>query len=215
MSKELKEIENENVENEIIEAKPQQMEKGLNMWNDNKQMTSAYKKAEMLCASDIIPQSYQGKPQNCLVAIGMANKMGLEPIIVMQNSQIVRGNFTWKGSACKAMIDGCGKYINSRYVEIGTRGKDDWGYYLEATDKATGEKVKGVAVTIAMAKAEGWYNKAGSKWQTMPELMLKYRASAFFMRTECANVGMGFLTAEEMEDITENKTSVNDLMEEK
>ena len=52
-----------------------------------------------------------------------------------------------------------------------------------------------------MAKREDWYNKSGSKWQTMPELMLKYRASAFFMRTECASLAMGFLTVEENEDL--------------
>ena len=35
----------------------------------------------------------------------------------------------------------------------------------------------------------------------MSELMLKYRCAAFFMRTECAGLAMGFLTAEENEDI--------------
>jgi hypothetical protein len=58
---------------------------------------------------------------------------------------------------------------------------------------------------MKMAKDEGWYGKNGSKWQTMPELMMKYRASAFFMRTECASLAMGFLTAEENEDIAYSK----------
>jgi hypothetical protein len=62
-----------------------------------------------------------------------------------------------------------------------------------------------------MAKAEGWYGKNGSKWQTMPELMLQYRASAFFLRTQCASLAMGFLTAEENEDIARNNESKNTL----
>jgi hypothetical protein len=108
------------------------------------------------------------------------------------------------------MIDSCGKYTKTRYVEVGERGRDTWGFYLEATDK-DGEIINGVAVTIGMAKAEGWYGKNGSKWQTMPELMLKYRAAAFFMRTECASLAMGFLTAEENEDIANSKNKKSNL----
>ena len=38
--------------------------------------------------------------------------------------------------------------------------------------------------------------------------MLKYRAAAFFMRTECAGLAMGVLTSEENEDIAyADKTS--------
>ena len=33
------------------------------------------------------------------------------------------------------MIDGCGKYKKTRYVEIGQKGTDSWGFYLEAIDK--------------------------------------------------------------------------------
>ena len=156
--------------------------------------------AKLLAVSNIAPQSYRGNIADCVVAIDIANRMGLSPLVVMQNSQIVHGNFSWKGTATKAMIDSCGKYTKTRYVEVGERGKDSWGFYLEAIDK-DGEIVKGVTVDIAMAKEEGWYGKNGSKWRTMPELMLKYRASAFFMRTECAGLAMGFLTSEENEDV--------------
>lgn len=174
----------------------------VTMWNDVGLMQQAWKMANTLSQTTIIPQQYRGKTGDCLVAIDMANRMGLSPITIMQNSQVVQGNFTWKGTACKAMIDSCGRYENSKYIEVGKRGNDDWGYYLEAIDKKTREIVKGITVTIDMAKKEGWYSKNGSKWQTMPELMLKYRAAAFFMRTECANVSMGFLTAEEVTDIS-------------
>jgi hypothetical protein len=52
-----------------------------------------------------------------------------------------------------------------------------------------------------MAIDEGWVNKDGSKWKTMPDLMLRYRAAAFFARTECPEVLMGFHTADEIEDV--------------
>ena len=64
-----------------------------------------------------------------------------------------------------------------------------------------------VRVTIKMAKDEGWYSKKDkygnetSKWQTMPELMLAYRASAFFARVHISNSLMGCSVEGEAEDI--------------
>ena len=52
-----------------------------------------------------------------------------------------------------------------------------------------------------MAKDEGWYGKNGSKWKTMPELMLAYRASAFFARVHIPNSLMGCSVEGEAEDI--------------
>lgn len=185
-------------------SEPKMEQGAVTMWNDLKMFETTQRMAKLLAVSQIAPQAYRGNVADCVVAIDMANRMGLSPIVVMQNSQIVHGNFSWKGTACKAMIDSCGRYTKTRYVEVGERGKDSWGYYLEATD-TDGEIIKGVTVTIKMAKDEGWYGKNGSKWQTMPELMLQYRASAFFLRTQCASLAMGFLTSEEQYDIHEQE----------
>ena len=203
----------------LVVKEPTQTPNAVTMWNDAKLYNQSLAMAQTLSKSEIIPQSYKGKPADCLIAIDIANRLGLSPAIVMQNSQCVRGNFTWKGSACKAMIDGCGRYQKTRYVYVGEEGKDSYGCYLEAIDN-DGDIIKGVPVTIAMAKKEGWYNKDGSKWQTMSDLMLKYRAAAFFMRTECASIAMGFLTKEEVEDIygkqtiDNQKASVVDMLDE-
>lgn len=206
-------------QNALAVKEPTQNPNAVTMWNDAKLYNQSLAMAQTLSKSEIIPQSYKGKPADCLIAIDIANRLGLSPAIVMQNSQIVRGNFTWKGSACKAMIDGCGRYQKTRYVYVGEEGKDSYGCYLEAIDN-DGDIIKGVPVTIAMAKKEGWYNKDGSKWQTMSDLMLKYRAAAFFMRTECASIAMGFLTKEEVEDvygkqtIDNQKASIVDMLDE-
>ena len=60
-------------------------------------------------------------------------------------------------------------------------------------------------VSIDMAKAEGWYGKQGSKWKTMPEVMLRYRAASFFSRTYCPDLTGGFHSQEEAMDIAESK----------
>ena len=213
-------MDEQNKEQTALAVKePTQNSNAVTMWNDAKLYNQSLAMAQTLSKSEIIPQSYKGKPADCLIAIDIANRLGLSPAIVMQNSQIVRGNFTWRGSACKAMIDGCGRYQKTRYVYVGEEGKDSYGCYLEAIDN-DGDIIKGVPVTIAMAKKEGWYNKDGSKWQSMCDLMLKYRAAAFFMRTECASIAMGFLTKEEVEDvygkqtIDNQKASVVDMLDE-
>lgn len=180
------------------------------MWNDTQLMQKAWKMAAMIANTPIVPDSYKGNAGSCLIAIDIANRMGLSPVMVMQNTQVVRGQLTWKGSACKGLIDNCGRYKNTDYVFFGDEGTDGWGCYLQAEDKHTNKIVNGPKVTIKMAKDEGWYDKSGSKWKTMPELMLQYRAATFFARTNCPQSLMGFYTAEELVDIgkgeTENET---------
>lgn len=213
-------MENLEQKNELVEVEEQEEQalelfeepkieqNSITMWNDLQMFETTQRMAKLLSVSNIAPQNYRGNIADCVIAIDMANRMGVSPLTIMQNSQIVYGNFSWKGTACKAMIDSCGKYTKTRYVEVGERGKDSWGFYLEAIDK-DGEVIKGIPVTMEMAKKEKWYDKSGSKWQTMPELMMKYRASAFFMRTECASLAMGFLTTEENEDIYNVKSKSN------
>ena len=54
---------------------------------------------------------------------------------------------------------------------------------------------------MQMATAEGWSTKAGSKWKTMPELMLRYRAATFFGRLYAPDLLLGMQTVEEARDI--------------
>lgn len=200
----------ESTDMQVVE--PKMIPQVASMWNNTKMFNLTYKMAGYLAGSDLIPQNYMNKVGNCLIAIDIANRMGISPMSVMQNSQIVRGKFTWTGSACKAMIDGCGRFKRpTHYVEIGQRGTDSWGFYLEGETK-DGKTVKGVEVTVGMAKSEGWYSQ-NPKWKNLTELMLKYRCAAFFMRTECAGLAMGFLTSEEVEDIDAPTPVRNNLSE--
>ena len=99
------------------------------------------------------------------------------------------------------MIMASGKFKNVHHVYTGERNTDSWGCFLTAEKVDTGETVNGAEVTIQMAKDEGWYGKNGSKWKTMPELMLAYRASAFFARVHIPNSLMGCSVEGEAEDI--------------
>ena len=171
------------------------------VWTDMAQMKTAWKTAQLLSNSTIIPEQYRGKPGDCMILIDLCARMGLSPISIAQYSQVVKGNFTWKGQACKAFVDGCGRYLKSKYIMVGEPGTMSWGCFLRAWEKPDGDVVDGPTVTMQTASDEGWLQKNGSKWKTMPELMLKYRAASFFTRSECPSLLMGFQTAEEVQDV--------------
>lgn len=162
---------------------------------------------EKLASSQLVPQSYQGKPMDCAIAVDIANRMGVSPIMVMQNLHVIKGKPTWSGQACMSMIKASKEFRSVRPVYTGERGTNTWGCYIKAIDNETGQLVKGPEVTIGIAKKEGWYSKPDrygnetSKWQTMPEQMLAYRAAAFFARVYIPNSLMGVYVEGEPEDI--------------
>ena len=161
--------------------------------------------AENLSKATIIPETFQGKPANILIALNMAQRMGADPLMVMQNMYIVYGNPSWSSKFLISCFNTCGRFSSIKYEFFGTPGSDDYGCRAWATEYATGERVQGIDVTIKMAKDEGWYGKKGSKWQTMPQLMLQYRAATFLIRTVAPEISMGLQTAEELEDTHEMK----------
>lgn len=172
-----------------------------NILLDVKQLKLLDTVAKRYSSSDMVPQNYKGRPDNCFVAIELATRMAVSPVLVMQNLYIVQGKPSWAGQACKALIDGSGKFKDSEYVMTGSAEDGTRGCYLQAVHARTGKLVKGTEITLQMAQDEGWSTKSGSKWKTMPEQMLKYRAAAFFARTECPECLMGFQTADEIEDV--------------
>lgn len=166
-----------------------------------------YDIGKMFASSQLIPQQYQGKAMDCTIAVDMANRMGVSPMMVMQNLYVVKGKPVWSGQACMSMIRANKEFKNVRPVYTGERETDSWGCYIQAQYRDTGEEIRGTRVTIGMAKAEGWYSKKDrsgnetSKWQTMPEQMLAYRAAAFFARVYIPNSLMGLYVEGEPEDI--------------
>ena len=172
-----------------------------NLLQNSKLLNQISKLATIYANSSMVPDTYKGKSDNCFVALELASRMDVSPVLVMQNLYIVQGKPSWSGQACKALIDGSGKFKDSEYVMTGNKSDATFGCYLQAVNAKTGKLVKGSEITLKLAQDEGWSTKSGSKWKTMPEQMLKYRAAAFFARTECPEVLMGFQTADETEDV--------------
>lgn len=163
---------------------------------------------------------------NAVVALNMAQRMGADPLMVMQNLYIVEGRPSWSSQWIIAAINGCGRFSPLRF-RIESRGEREVEYkstYWEnnqrhakvekvkindkvcvawAIEKETGEVIESPAVSIEMAVLEGWYTKNGSKWQTMDEVMLRYRTASFFGKLYAPELLMGLQTVEEAQDIIE------------
>lgn len=173
-----------------------------------KQFETQQRMAKMYSESTIVPDTYKGNLGNCVIALDMAMRMNANPLMIMQNLYIVHGNPGWSSKFLIATINASGQYARLRYEWKGTEGADDWScrcYTYEADDKLKKEPLYGQWVSIGMAKAEKWYEKNGSKWKTMPGQMLMYRAAAFWQRTNCPEIGMGLMTAEELHDTVEDQ----------
>lgn len=164
--------------------------------------------AKMLTTSSLVPEIYQNNLGNCVIALNMACRMSLDPLMVMQNMYIVYGKPSWSSSFLIGLFNSKSNnsgFSSMRFQFTGNKKDDSYGCIAWATDLKTGEKVEGTEITIAMAKAEGWYGKKGSKWVTMPQQMLSYRAAAFFMRVYTPELSLGLHTVEENLDIIEGE----------
>lgn len=190
----------------------------VTMWNDAKMMNMSFRTARMLSCSALVPDQYRNSPENCLVAIDIANRMGISPLMVMQNLYVVKGKPSWSGSFCAAAINGSGRFTPLEFIFVGERDKPSWGCYATAVRVANGVRCYSDTITIEMAMKEGWYSKKDkygnetSKWQSMPMQMMMYRAAAFFARAHCSDILLGLPTYEEVQDVKgytdENQTTV-------
>lgn len=162
---------------------------------------------------------------NCAVALNMAHRMNADPLLIMQNLHIIEGRPSWSSPFIIAAINSCGRYNSLDYelsepgepveieytaVEWIKRQKNEVKKTVTVrhqtckaytTEKSTGKRLESPLISIQMAIDEGWLTKKGSKWQTMPELMLRYRCASFFGRLYAPELLMGLPSAEEAEDI--------------
>lgn len=172
--------------------------KGIFGSSDNFMMATQMAKA--FASSTIVPKDYQGNFANGLVAIEMAVRMQTSPLMVMQGLDVIQGRPSWRSQFLIGMVNSSGKYdIELQFEETKDKNGKPFGCYCWATKN--GRKVTGPEVTMDMAKDEKWLEKNGSKWKTMPQIMLRYRAASFFVSMNCPELKFGLYTKEEIIDI--------------
>ncbi len=166
---------------------------------------SVQRMAKALASSTLVPDSYRGEANlgNCIIALELSQRIGASVMAVMQSMVPIHGKPTWSAAFLIATVNSCGRFSPMRFRWVGKENADEWGCRAYAVEREGNFELVGALVTIAMAKAEGWYSKNGSKWKTMPEQMLQYRAAAFWTRAYAPEIALGMHTAEEIHDTPE------------
>lgn len=161
-----------------------------------------WRAAKLFSSSDLVPACYKGKPENCFIAIEMADRLGINPFAVLQSLVIIQGKPAMEAKLITALVNDSGMFVDPLEYEV--VGDDpfaaDYKVRCFATMRKTGKLCLGPWIDYKMVKGEGWLDKGGSKWKTMPGIMFMYRAASFFAKIYCSNITMGMQTREEMED---------------
>lgn len=201
----------------------------VGIWETEQNFALAQRAANALAMSELVPKAYQKNAPNCLIAIDISRHLGISPLMVMQNLHIIHGRPSWSSPFIIGAINS-GRRFSPLMFEIVKLGKrvieytewtgqpgsrrpkaakievEDMSCLAYATDLKSGQRIDGPKVTIEMAVREGWYHKNESKWQTIPDLMIRYRSAAFFGRIYAPEILMGFQTIEETIDIVGKPT---------
>jgi len=199
-------------ENELTTLQVNQI---ANVEAEAKRFELEQRKAMIYAKSSMVPKAYQNNVGNVLIAQKMANRLRADLLMVMQNLYIVHGNPSWSAKFLIACFNSCGTYSSIRYE----MNDEKTECVASCVELQTGEILKGVTVSLEMAKAEGWSTKNGSKWKTMPELMLRYRAATYLIRTVAPQLTMGLQTIDEVNDaqivegvVLPKTTNLNEMM---
>lgn len=205
------------------------MQRAANVLTNSTLVPTAYRNQKEIKSFGKVTGYEENKPglANCIVALNMAQRMQADPLMVMQNLHIIEGRPSWSSQFIIAAINSCGRYSPLRFelTEAGeptelTYTASEWKNnnrtevqktvtirhqecVAYAIEKETGERLDSPRVSIQMAIDEGWLTKNGSKWQTMPELMLRYRCASMFGRLYAPELLMGLQTTEETHDYIE------------
>jgi hypothetical protein len=174
-----------------------------NAFADSGSFEMAQRMAMALSKSELIPKAYQGNIPSTMIALELSKRTGVSPIMVMQNLHVIQGKPSWSSSFIIAVINSYKKFSMPLNFEL--KGEGDKRSCIAFTTGTDGQRYESPEVNIKMAVDEGWMSKSGSKWKTMPDLMLRYRSAAFFGRLYCPELLMGMQAEDEVIDVTPSK----------
>lgn len=183
----------------------QEQRQQLSPYSNSASFEAARSMARQLASSSLVPQAFRKDESNCLIAMELASRIGVSVLAVMQNLDIIQGKPGWSAKFLIATVNATGRFTPLRFEWSGKEGTDSWACRCVAKDRTYGDVCEGAWITWSMANKEGWTSKSGSKWKTMPQQMFMYRAAAFWVRTYCPEVSVGFQTTEELVDTSDGR----------
>ncbi len=153
----------------------------------------AWRLAEILADSELVPKDFRGKPGNCLVGMQWGHELGLKPLQSLQGIAVINGRPSIWGDTLLAIVR------SSPLCEYITEGMDaDGTAWCKAKRRGEPEQIR--TFSDADAKTAGLQGKAGP-WVTNPKRMKQMRARAFALRDVFTDVLRGMHMAEESVDL--------------
>ena len=158
-------------------------------------MTGMMQMAEVVSKSALVPQAYQGKQANCLVAIQWGQEIGLNPMQSLQNIAVINGKPSLYGDALLALARS-----DNRCVGVEEKMDGDTAVCTVKRRHIDGsiEKIVRTFSKDDAIKAKLW-GKQGP-WQQYPTRMLQARARGCGLRDAFPDTLKGLITEEELRD---------------
>lgn len=105
---------------------------------------SLHQLASVFSSSSLVPKEFQGKAANCVIALDIAARLSLSPMVVFQQLYIVNGKPSWSSAFMISMFN---KYATDfdrlEYCYAGKPNTPDRTCWCRAKLKSTGEYVAG------------------------------------------------------------------------
>lgn len=164
---------------------------------------SEQRTCQWLAASDLVPSSYKGKPENVLAAAVHGRALGIGLMQAMQSISVINGKPGLYGDAALALVlrhPECDDVIE----DFTSSNGDDRGW--TCTVKRRGRSPVTRSFTVGDAKLAKLWQKRGKNdsdtpWITYPDRMLQMRARSFALRDAFADALAGFELAEVVQDL--------------
>jgi hypothetical protein len=153
--------------------------------------------AKLFASSQLVPKHFQGKPEDCMIALNIAERLRMDPLVIFQSLHVVHGSPGWSAKYLIAQMNRSERFVGGVDFEVTGTGRD-----MQATARVTlavSGEVREETVSMEMAAAEGWARNP--KYTTMPAVMLRYRAATFLCRFYAPEVLLGIPMADEVEDV--------------
>lgn len=157
--------------------------------------------ATMFSKSGMVPDLFRGNVAACAVGIQLAQQLQVAPFMLFQKMYIVGGKPGIEAQLAIAVANQRGVFTAPIDYEFHGENKDRT---RACTAKAVLSKSKTpVSMTVDwnIVQSEGWDKKGGSKWNTMPDQMFRYRSAMWLIRTYCPEVLFGMYSTEELDDM--------------
>ncbi len=181
------------------------------IFDDMASYQNALEMARMLCKTQLIPQNFHNKPEDCLIALDYSRRLRVPPTAIMPHLYVIHGRPSVSAQFMIAMVNRSGKFSRIvwdegidgevEFFSNGTRKKIP-NYYATATftEQTTGNVYKSTRVDMKVALSNGWLSKNDSMWQKTPQIMCRYRSASILVKTACPELVFGMETVEDARD---------------